>query len=177
MMLDKTRCATCDKGKGIWKCEGCLQTFCSTHMMDHRQDLNRQMEDVEDTRNLIRQMLTERVNDFKNHSAVQAINEWEDKSIKAIRQTAQEAREAALKNTAGRIAGLEMKLAKLTEELRQSRQENDYFETDLRRWKASLAQLEEDLHSKLGDTQLRDDPKPLMFKASLNTHGKFDIDT
>jgi len=43
----KVLCVICDKGKGTFKCEGCLQTFCSKHSINHRNELGQQLEEIE----------------------------------------------------------------------------------------------------------------------------------
>ena len=51
------------------------------------------------------------------------------------------AREMLLKNTTGQFLEIEAELDRLTNQLRESREENDFFETDLRQWKEELARM------------------------------------
>src|SRR5690348_2978021 len=55
----KARCVICEKEKSTLRCEGCLQTFCYNHVADHRQQLSKQFDEIEVTRDLFRQTLTE----------------------------------------------------------------------------------------------------------------------
>jgi ABC-type transporter Mla subunit MlaD len=127
----RSRCVTCDKDKATLRCGGCLQEFCYKHIADHRQELNKQLDEVEVNRDLFRQTLTEQTTDPQKNTLIQQINEWERDSITKIRQTAEEARETLLKHTTGHIRKVEIDLNKLTEQLRQNREEDDFFETDL----------------------------------------------
>jgi septation ring formation regulator EzrA len=173
MTIGKARCATCSKEKAILKCEGCLQTFCFNHVTDHRQELNKQLEDVEVTCDLIRERLTEQTTDSQKHPLLQKINEWEENSIGKIRTTAEEARKLLIKHTIGHIAEIEGKLSKVTNQIRQSRQENDFFETDVRQWKDNLTKIKEELPIKPSNITLRQDPTPIVTKIYLDISGKF----
>jgi hypothetical protein len=73
----KNRCVICNKEKASFKCEGCSQTFCYNHVTDHRQQLNKQLEEIEIMRDLFRQTLTEKSADTQKHPSIQQINRWE----------------------------------------------------------------------------------------------------
>ena len=90
---NRTRCITCGKEKVAYKCEGCSQNFCFNHLADHHQALGKQLDEVEDRRNLFREILTEQKMNPQKHSLIQQINKWERDSIKKIEQTAQIARD------------------------------------------------------------------------------------
>jgi hypothetical protein len=49
----KNRCVICDKEKGSFKCEGCLQTFCNKHFNDHRQELSIKLYEIEVNRDFL----------------------------------------------------------------------------------------------------------------------------
>jgi hypothetical protein len=167
MATSKGRCVTCGKEKAILKCEGCMETFCYNHVMDHRQELSRQLDEVEVIRDTIRQTLTQQIAEPKKHALIEQIDEWERKSIKKIRQTAEEARQMLVEHTAKYNTDIEVKLNKLTNQLRASRQENDFFETDLHRWKHALAQLNEEL-TKPSNIKIKHHPTPLVEKISVD---------
>jgi hypothetical protein len=137
----RTLCVKCGKEKAILKCEGCSQDFCYNHFGDHRQELNKQMDEIEVIRDTIRQTITEQTAEPQKHALIQQIDQWESDSINKIRQTAEEARQLLLKHTAEHIAAKEVQLNKLTYLLQQSRQHNDFVEIDLSEWKEGLTQL------------------------------------
>jgi chromosome segregation ATPase len=159
----KSRCATCDKGNAILKCGGCTQDFCYNHFGDHRQQLNTQLGEVEVNRDLFRQTLSEQTAEPQKHSLIKQIDQWERDSIKKIRQATEEARQTLLQHTNTHIKHIEVKLNKLTDQLRQGREENDFVETDLRHWNEQLTQLTNELN-KQSNISLRHDSKPFVTK-------------
>ncbi len=172
-LSNKARCATCHKGKGVLKCEGCLQTFCFTHVVDHRKELEQQLEGIEVNCDQIQATLIEQTTESQKHPLLQKIKEWEDESIKKIRQAANEARRSLAKHTMRRTDEMEARLKEVTNQIRQSRKENDFSETDLRQWSDSLTQLKEELPVKPSAITLREDSTPLVTKIHVNTLGKF----
>jgi hypothetical protein len=87
----KARCMKCDKNIGQFKCEGCSQRFCIKHVVEHRQILNQQLEEII----LEHKALQQAANENKNPSQflIASIEQWEQKSIEKIRQMAKEARQ------------------------------------------------------------------------------------
>lgn len=164
---NRNLCYTCGKAKGISKCEGCSKIFCYNHFGDHRQELNQQLEEVETNRDIFRQTLTEQTVEPQKHALIQQINEWERDSIIKIRQTAEEARKMLLTQTTKHITEIEVKLNKLTDQLRQSRQENDFVETDIRHWKEQIIHLTKELTIPSNIT-LQQDSKPLVTKIYVD---------
>jgi len=145
----RARCITCEKEKRAVKCEGCSQFFCFDDLPHHRQQLSKQLDEIELNRDVFRQTLTEQTTDFKIHLLIKEIDKWEEDSIKQIQQTAKECRQLVLQHTTEHIDPIEIDLAKLTDDLRHIRQENDFNEIDLREFKQKLTQLEEKLNKPL----------------------------
>jgi hypothetical protein len=163
----KARCVTCGKEKSSFKCGGCSQEFCFNHLADHKQELTKQFDEIEVSRDLFRQTLTEQMTDSSKHPLIQQIDKWERDSIEKIRQTAEESRQLILEHTREYAANLEDKLNKLTDMLRQSRHENDFNETDLRQFQAELTGLAKEL-AESSNISTRQDPTPLITKISIN---------
>jgi Rad3-related DNA helicase len=143
--IGKTRCVICSKEKATLRCGGCLQEYCSKHLENHRQELNKQFDEIEVNRDLFRQLLTEQMQKPENNRLMEQINQWEGRSIEKIQQTADEARHILLKNTKEYIHEIEIKLNELTNQLRQTRQEDDFNEINLRHLDEELNQLTRDL--------------------------------
>ena len=173
MATSKARCVTCDKEKGILKCGGCSQDFCSNYFSDHRQERSKQLNEVEVIRDTLRQILTQQTAEPNKHVLIQQIDEWERESIGKIRQTAEEARELLLKYTAGHVT-MEVKLNKLTNQLRESRQENDFFETDISLWKENLTILTDELN-KSSNITIKQHSIPLVTKISVDIYSKIQV--
>ncbi|CAF1168703.1 unnamed protein product [Adineta steineri] len=162
----KSRCFTCGKEKRAVRCEGCLQLFCYDHLTDHRQELNKQLDHIEHTRDLFRQTLNEQMNHPQIHLLVKQIDQWEEDSIKIIQQTASECRQLLVQHTTKNVHHIEVNLAKLSDHLRRIRQENDFNEVDLQQFNQKLKQLAEKL-DKLCNVSIQQDPTPLIHKISV----------
>ena len=141
----KARCITCDKERSTARCAGCSQEFCFEHLVDHRRELSVQLDEVEVHRDLFRQTLTEQTTDPQRHPLIKQIDQWEKDSIKKIQQAANECRQLLLHHTSGHINTLEINLAKLTDRIRKTRQENDVNEIDLNAFREKLTQLSKEL--------------------------------
>jgi hypothetical protein len=164
-------CSTCGKENGQVTCAGCSKVFCLNDFNGHRQELGKQLEEIEVTRDLFRQTLTEKIAEPQNHGLIKQIDEWETESINKIRQAAEEARQILLRYTAELNIKLEKKLNKLTNQLRQSREENDFFETDLNRWREELIEMENELDNPSSVT-IRQRKTPLVTKINVEIFGK-----
>ena len=134
-------CVVNCEGKFTFKCGGCLQDFCYKHVADHRRDLDKQLDEIEVNRDVLRQTLE----DMKKNSSIKEIDQWELESINKIRQRAAEARRLIIGHTTEHITQMEVRLNKLNNQLQQSRDENEFFETDLNKWKEELKRLTEEL--------------------------------
>jgi len=66
---------------------------------------------------------------------------------------------------------IEIKLAKLTDQLRENRRENDFVETDLNQWKQELTRLEEDF-VKPSHVSIQQSSTPLINKILVQISGK-----
>ena len=161
----------CDKLKAMVKCEGCSKMYCINHFEDHRQELSKQFEEVEVTRDLFRQSLTEKIADSQKYSLTAQINEWENESIDKIRQAANEARQALHTHAAKFNTKMEDKLNKLTNQLRQSREAKDFFEPDLNQWMGELTQMKNEL-VKSSVVTIRQNPTPFVTKINVDISGK-----
>ncbi|CAF1343063.1 unnamed protein product, partial [Adineta ricciae] len=142
----KSRCITCDKEKRAVRCEGCLQLFCYDHLTDHRQELNKQLDHIELHRDRFRQTLNEQANHPQIHVLIKQIEQWEEESIKTIQQTATECRQLIIQHTTKNIQQIETSLAKLSDQLRKIRQENDFNEIDLNQFNQKLKHLSDELN-------------------------------
>ena len=154
-------CIKCGKDKATLRCGGCLQEFCFKHITDHRQELSRQLEEVEVNRDLFRQTLTEDITDQHKHVFMQQIDSWEHDSIKIIQQTAAKARIQYQKHITEKTENIERGLNMLTKQLQRGREEDDYFETDLKQWNEELTRLKEEL-TKPANIYIRQDATRLI---------------
>ncbi|CAF0937684.1 unnamed protein product [Rotaria sordida] len=168
---DKNLCTICNKERRTVKCEGCSQNFCYNHLENHRQELSKQLDDVEVAHDLFRQTLTEKISQPQKHPLIEQINKWEYESINKIRQTAEEARQFLFKHTTRHITQIEDGLNKLTDQLRQCRQDNDFVEIDVYKWEEQLARLQEEL-SRPANIRVRQDSTPFITKIDIDVSDK-----
>ena len=172
-IFGRARCSICRKDNAVLICEGCLENFCYKHVADHRQQLSKQLADVETSCNLMREALNEQTTDSNKNPLIQQIDQWERESIEQIRRAAEEARQSIVKHTIGPLAEVEVKLQKVSNEVRKGREENDYSETDLSQWKTSLAKLKDKLPLQASNITLREDSTPFIKKLYVDVSGKF----
>src|SRR4051812_36757664 len=130
----KSQCVKCNKKNAILKCEGCLENFCYHDFETHREELNIQLDEIERNHDLMQQLLTEE----QRHPLIRQINQWEEDSINKIRQTAEETKEIVFNYMDEDINRIKLRLNHLTDRLKQSRQENDFIETNLTEWNKQL---------------------------------------
>ncbi|UJR13277.1 hypothetical protein I4U23_000297 [Adineta vaga] len=162
----KTHCVTCGKEKRAVRCEGCLQLFCYDHFLNHREDLNKQLDDIEINRDLFRQSLNEQTNHPQIHLLVKQIDQWEKDSIKKIQQTASDCRQLIIQHTTKHVHEIENNLTKMTHQLRDLRQENDFNEYDLKQFHQKSKQLSEQL-DQLSNITIREESTQLINKISV----------
>ncbi|CAF1068516.1 unnamed protein product [Rotaria sordida] len=141
----RTRCIRCHKERRGVKCDGCSQLYCYDCLPHHHQELSKELDEIETIRNLFRETLTEQTQDPNKHSLIKQINQWEEDSIKKIKQTVHECRQLLLQHIAEHITQIEVDLAKLTDKLKTTRQENDFNEIDFNEFKSTLEQLAKEL--------------------------------
>jgi chromosome segregation ATPase len=168
----KARCITCDKEKSTVRCDGCSQPFCYNHLVNHRQELSKQLDEIEVMSDLFRQTLLEHTEAPEKHACIKQIDEWERDSIEKIRETAEEARQILLKHTTRHFTQMEHSLNKLSNQFRDVRQEDDFFETDLRQWTEQLIRLREELHNP-SIIKVKYESIPLVNKVSVDVLRKY----
>ena len=171
----KSRCSKCGKEKATTKCGGCLKDFCFNHWEPHRQELTQQLDEIDVNRDVFRQSLTQQSEQSNNYALIQQINQWEQKSIKEIQQTAEQARKIVLSHKDKHVQQLESKLTKLTRQLRESREENDFNEIDLQHFQEELDKLTIELN-KPTSIRIREEQTTFITKIYVNTMN-FDEDT
>ncbi len=73
-----------------------------------------------------------------------------------------------LEHTSGHVKRIEVDLNQLTDQLRQNRIDDDFFETDLHQWKEELERFTKEL-AQPSNVQLRHDNTSLINKISVVT--------
>ena len=140
-------CFICEKEKVTYKCDGCSKRFCKQHLKDHENELELELDQIENERNIFRQTLSEQVEQPNKHHLIQQINQWEQHSINKIQQTAEENRQLIMKLMNKHFQKIEIGLNLLTHDIKEIRQESDFNELNLIDLRNKLERLQEELKS------------------------------
>ena len=147
MNLTEVRdCAACH-AVAEFHCHGCHQRFCPPHADEHRQSLNEQLDwltvDHDDFVQTVSHASSIPKKDDHNK---EIIDRWERDSIRHIRKTASDAREALIEARKTHIDDIKEKLATFTETLHRAYQQESVFdERNIKQWSSKLHQLEQEL--------------------------------
>lgn len=160
-------CSTCEKEKGSVRCEGCAKLFCFKHLADHRQELDKEFEQIETNYNLLYESMNQRSEGPSQHVMIERINQWEQNSIMKIKLEAERARNLVVESTTGDLTTFKSKWQVLTDELRQNRASNNFVENDLNEWRQKLKNMKEELLNP-EKIQIRDDFSPLVLKLCVD---------
>ena len=146
MLSGKTSCATCEKEKVAYKCEGCSQHFCIKHLNDHHELISKEFDGIEDKRSAFRDIFTDRKSNVEQHSLMKQIDQWEHDAIEKVQQRATECRALLSEHINEHFGEIEEKLNLFTEQLKRVRDENNVNEIVSNELKQILIELEEELH-------------------------------
>lgn len=136
----KVKCFICEKETRIFNCQGCSQNFCRNDLIKHIEILNEQLDKIENNRDEFR----EKFLDEKNDLFIQEINQWEENSIKIIKQTADYCREKLINYKNKLNIKLENRLNDFTKNIQEIRQDNEFNEMDLDQLKEKFQKLKEE---------------------------------
>lgn len=137
-LSETKQCVTCNKIGGILICSGCNQTFCGKHVIQHRQQLEIQLENIMQEHDCIQQDILVEKN---NLELFQQIEQWEKESIIKIQMVAEKTRidlRQILENSNKEITNTCRDIAA---KLRSAREEENFSEIDLTHWNQKLEQL------------------------------------
>jgi hypothetical protein len=141
-----SRCATCEKAAGTFTCRGCGKDFCLRNTNEHRQELSKQMdEDVIPLHDQLQQSLDQQTKKPIHHPLIKQIDDWEQLSVEKIHQAADSVREQLIQLINTHASKMKETLERLTQQLKKARDDDQFFETDLKEWMEKLEVLKKDL--------------------------------
>jgi hypothetical protein len=140
----KKPCAKCSKGGGVTTCDGCQQSFCTKHFVEHRHELTQQMETITQDHDLFRRDISKEI---PKHSFLTRIDTWERESIIKIQTTAETARTDLRQLLDRTKIELKISVERMANELHTTQQSDDFTENDLKRWIEQLKELQKKLDS------------------------------
>ncbi|CAF1314942.1 unnamed protein product [Adineta steineri] len=122
MANNKTQCFKCNKEKITYPCEGCSKRFCLTHLTEHQQMLNEELNHIINDYDQFKQRINEKKQNsqsLQNLSLIKQINQWETNSIEIIKQKAQNCREIVITSSETFIYDIEKKFNDLSEQIKE----------------------------------------------------------
>ena len=144
----KLHCAVCHKPTGTFSCRGCEKDFCLKHANEHRQDLHKQMDEhVILLHDQLKQQIQEHVDQSIQRSFIKQIDQWEQISIEQIHHQAQKYRKELVSFIDKHTRDIKQRLDHLTQQLRKARDDDYFFENDLKQWTDKLQQLKQDFYA------------------------------
>lgn len=167
----KILCVICNKTSGVFTCRGCDKDFCLRHANEHRQDLGKQIDELTVDHDQFRQKLIEQTIHTPYYSYLKRkIDQWEEQSIEKIHQVADTVRKDLENMTQQHSVKLNETLTKLAQEINHARQEDEYFETDIKQWTEELNKLKNQLN-KSPKFNIQSDKNliPFISKISIDT--------
>jgi hypothetical protein len=154
----KKQCVTCSKSGGIMICDGCQQSFCGKHSVEHRQQLTNQLDGIMQEHDLLQQEL-DRSSD--EHILLQKINQWEKESITKIQIAAEVARTDLRQILDRSKEQISKACHDIAVNLRSSREDDDFSENDLTRWVEQLKELKLEFHSPSSIDLIENEQSPI----------------
>lgn len=173
---EEIRCIICKKKQGRSRCNGCRKDFCDNHIKEHHQELNKHLEEIGDDYNLFSQTFIEQTKTLKDHRLLNEIDKWELNSIHIIKETARKHRQIIIRHTNEHTNHIDQKLKKLTQRLKESREEENILEDDLQEYSNQLQKLNEQLNV-LNNICIRQTSTTLINEIYVDITSKLIIET
>ena len=159
MTTQSNQCRICVNDKATCRCVGCSQDFCLTHLIEHRQELSKQLDQIEQERVL-----------FQRNLLSEQVDQWEKESIEKIKQTAQEIRQLLSAHMNENI--VRTKLDELTQQIKNTREQDNIIESDLQKWREELQQITQQW-KKLSNIVIQQTETTLVKKIQVQFSGKY----
>jgi len=151
-------------GSGLFRCDGCQNSFCAEHVIKHQQDLANQLKTIGQEYNHLRQYINEK---SFSHSILDWINEWEQDSIDKIQKAAELARTELRRLDDHRSNELKMTFDKTIEELYSAHQAKNYSEIELTEWTEKLTQFRKEFDTQLNVQAIADEDIPPVYLIKI----------
>jgi hypothetical protein len=173
MMINKV-CNICGDVSGRQvTCNGCEQSFCWTHMTDHQQSIEKQMDSLSEKSHLLQQNSND--DSYYNHLFHQ-IDQWEKESIDKIQLEANTNRDQLKLIIQQSKDIFERSIKQISEEIDHNRQLNNFSEIEIKQFTQQLTDIQSQIQTSF-DIQIKEDEQtlPITFiKVKQNTKRPFD---
>ena len=143
---NKTICIICEKIKVTYICQGCSNHFCFPHLSEHRTNIAREFDELQNDHDQLRQQIIDWKNDFTKHPLIKQIDQWEEDSIKKIQQQAKQCKKEWINYSNTFLLKMEKKLHDLAERIKEIHREDAFNEIDVNHLKRTSENLEKQLN-------------------------------
>lgn len=170
---DESLCTTCESSvNGVFTCSGCSKSFCAKHAIEHRLQLGQILSALGAQQDLMHEIVKQQCHQSQHQPLFEAINEWEVASILKIRKAAEVARAQVLHFNSKDTTVIAKELVQISEEMKRSRENEDFIEVHLMTWKNKLEKLKKELEAtqfiiKVQENQSETLVRTLVVKAYL----------
>jgi hypothetical protein len=131
-------CEHCHEGR--WKCDGCSTAFCKRHFLQHRGSLSGELDHILYEHDRLQQSMSEK-EDFRGEG-LKKIAQWEMEMIQKVKETAENARCKLCCLSGETTDKVKIDLTRLSKKLNISREEDNFAELDIERWRTELRLIE-----------------------------------
>jgi chromosome segregation ATPase len=146
-MATSERCSNCEKGAGICFCTGCKKYFCKKDFNNHREILNNELHGFIEDRNTLQEKITKATQQKNTRSPLLLqIDDWQKAMIENVKQAAEQARKQVLQMLTTKQIEITSEFEKISQELINLQETEDFVEPDLKRLKQTINQLSQDLN-------------------------------
>jgi len=126
------------KNAASFNCEGCTQAFCINHVSEHCRVLGEELNEIIGEHNDLKNSLIQQTTKPESHPLMKQINNWEETSINKMRQKTHELRQELVHLIATHTNEISIRLQKVSDQLSQGQEHDDFIEIDLSCWKKTL---------------------------------------
>ena len=154
----RKNCATClqnsDEQKvkpGVTLCDGCRQTYCLSHFVDHRQALNKKLDDIAGQRNILQACMKELSTRISNEQ-LKMIDDWKNTMLQTVTEASNNAQQQVHELI---ISEMERECNELTNKITSFRDNDNCFETDIEELQTKIEKLNEELNDLPGSHRIQ----------------------
>jgi len=138
----KNLCIICGKMVGVFSCRGCAENFCLRHTNDHRDLLQKSMNEILYNYDLFQRNIQRQTTEQYQYLLMKQIDQWEQQSIDKIRQLADNTRQELVTIIQDHNNNLKENLEELKQQIDIACQDGGFYENDLKEWTERLNELQ-----------------------------------
>ncbi|CAF0805078.1 unnamed protein product [Rotaria sordida] len=135
-------CTICGTMVGVFSCHGCNKNFCLIHTSEHRDFLQKSMNEISNNCDLLKDSVQGHKGEQHQISIMEQIEQWEQQSIDKIRRLADDVRQQISTIIRDRTDNFKEKLGELQQQLEIARQDGGFYENDLTEWTRRFDELQ-----------------------------------